>query len=518
MNRVRFRSRLRAGAGSGSVVAPLRYVTSGNQFLQIQKTFSGVLLGNAYKDIHYVGSSDVNSLYVEHNNVALGQTAFSPFTVPELWITVDGNATGVAVTWSGSTSTTVAAGAARYRSDPISIVALGFPNGILPRGTKLWVGGRTEAAVSANIPGVIHRNPLVNSALQYTPGSTTITNLQGSTAMNAAPGAGTQSTSNNAYGLPTLVGTFVSVDPPVFGFVGDSITMGFFSGAQTYSPGASYRALFDNFATFSNPRAGIVIARVGSSATDWGSNGTVTAALAAICPAANIYIERFGINSITSDLGSAGAAILLTARKTNVWATIRANPNVLGRAPKIYALPLTPHVLGAPISAISGDTTTVTLTVPASFVTSIGVSKAGCTITGMVPAGYNASGVTLTAATATTVTYPNATTGAGTTFGTVNDGFTTTVGQYPVAGCGNGQEADFVNTQMVTLAAGGAPNGPDFYVDDTMDIRSDSNSANVGWFVWAAGSVTTVEGLHPNDTVGYPAIAARQRTLLQSIV
>lgn len=511
------------GGGSG-VVAPLRYVTAGNQFMQTTKTFTGVLLGNAYKDIHYVGSGDVNSLYVEFNNCALGQSSFSPFTVPELWVTLDGQGAGVQVTWSGSTSTTVAAGVARYRSDPINIAALGgaAAGGTLPRGSKLWVAGRSEALVNAIIPGIIIRNPGTNQALQYTPGSTTINNLSGSAAMTGTPGAGTQATANQAYGLPTLTGTFVAGDLPVFAFIGDSITMGYFSSAQTISYGCSYRGLFDNFATFSNPRAGIVIARVGSSATDWSSNGTVTAALAACCPGATHFLERFGINTITSDLGSAGATTLINGRQTAVWATIRANPNSVGRAPKIYALPLTPHVLGAAMTGISGDGTTVTVTgLPTSFVSSIGTvgaTLAGAAIRNVTPSGYNATGVTITVASTTSITYPNATVTTATVMGNVDDGWVSTGNQFTTPGCGQGQEVDFVNSQMVTRAGLGAPTGPDFYFDDTSTIRANASSANANWFLWNPTSgPNTTEGLHPGEPNGYNLLAAAQRALEQSI-
>lgn len=514
-----------AGLSGGSTVqsSPLRYVTTGNQFAQTTKTFTGALLGNAYKDIHYIGSGTVNSLYVEFNNVALGQSTFNDFTVPELWITIDGQSTGYQVTFSGATSWTVVAGSIRFRSDPIPIASIpGSGGSTLARGTKLWVGGRTEAVVNAIIPGIIIRNIGTNQALQYTPGSTTINNLAGSTAMTGTPGGGTQATANQGYGLPTLTGTFVGGDQFVYMPYGDSITMGYFSNAQTISYGASYRALFDNFATFSNPRAGIVVAQVGSSAPVWNGNSTVRNCLAAVCKGANRFLGRYGINTIINDGGSGGAATLITALKTNCWDLIRANSNTFPGAltPVIYQFPLLPHTSGPAVTALVGTGVTATVTTTAAFITSLGAGLSGCGIVGATPSGFNGSNVnnnsvTLTPATATTATYPNATSGTATVNGTVNDGFITTTNQTPNAGNAQGQEQDFVNSQLAALAGTGA-NGPDFYYEDTAGMRSDPNSANSGYFIYAAG--VSVDGLHPNDTTGYITIAANQRMLMQAMV
>ncbi len=256
-----------------------------------------------------------------------------------MWVTVVGQGSGYAVKWSGSTSTTLAAGAVDYQSDVITPENLGF-SGSIPRGTQLYIGYRAEVTtVGMTFPSATaDRNPTTNSSVMYQPGVTVIGNLQGSSAMTFS--GGSIGATGDATRPPVLLlGKFLGGDQVSFMGIGDSITDG--SGAGSDGLGFFYPSLFDDFATRTLPLAGILVAEPGSSTTLWtgDSPSGQTARLAAICKYANVAVERYGINNI-----SAGAASVITGRKA-IWAAFRAANTGLsgGRTPKIIAVALTPY-------------------------------------------------------------------------------------------------------------------------------------------------------------------------------
>ena len=498
-------------AGGGGAAAPLRFVTAGNSVGSETRTHTGAMLGVACKDIHYIGSGDVDGLYIEMNNWAIGQTVFNAVNVMEMWVTVDGQASGVAVRWSGSTTTTVPSAAVRYQSDRLLPSDFGLPT--FARGTKLHIGYRLQVTTAGHVmPSVADNSATVNSSIFYTPGSATISNLQGSGAMTYG---GTVAAVGDT-GFPLhIVGTFVGgVDPAVYAGIGDSITVGVGSTTNNYL-GYFYRALFDNIATFSNPRAGVNISRTGTNAVLWSTAPGIAAKLAEICKLANIFVERYGINSIASNVGQPGADAIIASRKINIWDLIRANPASGGRSPKICALPLTPKVNHtASVSSISGSGTVATLTTTTTFVSSIGGIGATrvCTIAGATPAGYNATSVTVTVASTTTVTYTNATTGASSGTITITDKCTTLVNQTPMAGCGIGEQIALLDTTMASIT--GTAAGPDYYVDNTEAVRGNSSKASADYWRWGTTGYAD-DGLHPNP-VGHEAMAIPLRTWMQA--
>lgn len=344
-------------AGTSAVASPLRGVSASNRIASGSATTSGVRLGAAMKDLHYIGTAAVTELRVSINNWGLGGYAgTNAFTIPEMWITVVGESSGYAVKWAASTSTTVPIGEVDYQSDIITPEHLGF-SGSIPRGTQLYIGYRAEVTTAGHkFPTTAaDRNPTTNSSIIYEPNATVISNLQGSSAMSWA--GGSVSASNDAARPPImLLGKFVGGDQASFMGIGDSITDG--TGTGSDGIGFFYQSLFDNFASRTLPIAGILCSQVGSNSTQWTDNALFPgqpARLAAIAKYANIAVERYGVNTLAS-----GHAAILADRQT-LWAAFRtANTGISGgRTPKIIALELTPYTTSTDAWATFGNQTVV---------------------------------------------------------------------------------------------------------------------------------------------------------------
>jgi hypothetical protein len=161
----------------------------------------------------------------------------------------------------------------------------------------------------------------------YNPVNTGLVNLQGSGQMwvNGAEEIG--SVNNNISPAVMMVGKFSSDAVGVFCGIGDSITYSLNDGGGGYAEGRGWftRSLFDNAATFTNPRAGLKLAKNGGVSSAWALNSVngAQAKLVGLSKYANRFIERYGINSINTQ-GDQGNADGLHAEKKVIWDAIRA--------------------------------------------------------------------------------------------------------------------------------------------------------------------------------------------------
>lgn len=192
-----------------------------------------------------------------------------------------------------------------------------------------------------------------------------------------------------------------------------------------------------------------------------------------------------------------------TANQASLWARIRAN----GITP-IVQRSLTPRTTcTTPVTAISGNGTTVTLTVSSTFITNLGLTV-GQTfsgfVTGFTPTGYNTvanviQGNTMTVASATTLTYANTTSATATVLGTVTDQWMTQANQTTVAGWSNGGTADTFEAYCRTAVASDA--NMTFY--QSTGERNNATVGSAGYWMWVTNGVSdyaTYDGLHEGGT------------------
>lgn len=353
---IRTRHRLRArpstGESGGGGAIPTRFVSHANLIGDGNDTASGTLLGRAMKVVHYIGSGDVTELRMMLEGWSLGPTSAegailpgNSYTIPEMWVTKDGDATGVRVTWSGVNTVTVTNGQTEVLSDAILPAAFGFGASI-PRGTKFYVGyGATVASAGMSWPSGDGGHGGTEGGFQglaYNPANTGLTNLQGSGQMwvNGAEEIGS---TNNTLSPPVkMVGKFTSATVGVFCAIGDSITYALNDSGDAYAAGRGWftRSLFDNATTLTNARAGLKLAKSGGVASVWavGSANAAQTKLVGLTKYANRFIERYGINSINT-AGNQGNADGLRAEKKVIWDAIRAGATT---SILVAGVPLTP--------------------------------------------------------------------------------------------------------------------------------------------------------------------------------
>lgn len=351
-------------------VNPLRMVTHANLIGEGNDVSSGTLLGRGMKVAHYVGSGDVTELRMMLCSWSLGASnlegAILPgndFTITQMWVTVDGAGSGVQVTWGGATSKVISSGQTEITSDPITPAALGFGGGSIPHGTLLYVGyGATVAAAGMSFPAGDggHGGTLGGfQGFAYNPLNTGLTNLQGSGQMFADGAQEIGSTNNNLSPPVMVIGKFTSPMVGVFCGIGDSITYGLNDGGNGYAEGRGWftRSLFDSATTFTNPRAGLKLAKNGGVASVWNGasiNGA-QAKLAGLAKYANRFIERYGINSINAQ-GDQGAADGLHAEKKIIWDACRAASPL---SELVACAPLTPKTSSSDGWATVGNQTPI---------------------------------------------------------------------------------------------------------------------------------------------------------------
>lgn len=336
----------------GEAVSPLRFISHANIIGEGNDTAAGTLLGRAMKVCHFIGSSDVTEMRLMLCSWSLGATnlegAILPgndITIPEMWVTLDGQATGTQVKWAGANSVVLTSGQTEVISDPIFPAAFGFVDSI-PRGSKFYVGyGATVTAAGMSWPAGDGGHSGTEGGFQgfaYNPANTGLTNLQGSGQIwvNGAEEIG--STNNNLSPPVMMIGRFTNPDAGVFAGIGDSITFGLTDTGGGYALGRGWftRSLFDDATTLTNARAGVKLAKNGGVASAWNgaSINAAQAKLVGLSKYANRFIERYGINSINT-AGDQGNANGLRAEKQIIWDAIRAGAS----GPVVVACaPLTP--------------------------------------------------------------------------------------------------------------------------------------------------------------------------------
>ena len=357
-----------AAAGAGGVANPWRSVAMQSSVPNSLQSQGGTQTGRAGKDRLMIASGDVTEFAVVMNHWAIGGDSatgamlpIGSMTVPEIWVTKVGDATGKRVTWGGSNSKSFASGDYDVKSDSLLPSDFGFVDKI-PRGTEFFVGYKAELDAPDNqfCVAAQDHNKTPNSSVVYVPGTTTIKNLQGSAALDwDGDGIG----ASNDTGLPfVLVGKFDGGDKPVFGGIGDSITADVGDTNPTTGPillkGWFERALVDDQTTFANPRAGINLGRPSGNADVYnvGSPNGARVRLESMLKYANHYIERYGINAIPSE-GGQPAADSLRAGKKVIWDLVRTLGQPGGLTPYVAALPLTPKTTGS-FTSLVGQTPT----------------------------------------------------------------------------------------------------------------------------------------------------------------
>lgn len=335
----------------GSVALPiLRSVSTASAIATGTATKTGTRLGTATKDLHYIGSGAVKRLRIVINNWSLSQKLNTqPFDVKEMWLTVSGQTSGFAVKWSGASFVTVPAGAHRFASDWIYPSDVPGLSTTFPRGTAFYLGSRVECASGAGIPSKLDRNPTTNSSIAYAPGGSTISNLQGSSPMTWS---GDIAAIGDAGFVVVVEGEFEAWDQKVICGIGDSITDGLNESDRS---GFYYRGLFDDYSAKSNPIAGLLIALVGSNASLW-ADPAIGPLLADVTRLANLFFERYGINTLTTSGGQALANQIIADRRV-IWSAIRASALAGGRKPIISALEMTPRTSGT-WTTLAGQTPT----------------------------------------------------------------------------------------------------------------------------------------------------------------
>lgn len=348
-----------------ALVAPYRSVSMQSSIPYSLQASGGTQLGRAGKEHIVIGSGDVTELRIVLNHWAIGANsaggAMLPtgsMTVQEMWVTREGNTSGVRVTWDGSNTRVLESGAYDIQSDALLPSDFGFTESI-PIGTRFYIGYRAEVSVAGHhfcVRGTDY-NKTNNSAIAYEPGGATINNLQGSASMSWT---GSISSTNNTGLSFVVIGKFAGGDRPVFVGIGDSITADVGDTNPTTGPvllkGWFDRALVDDPVTFSNPRAGINMGRPSGNAdvyAEAAANGA-RSRLASMMRYGNHYVERYGINAISGQGDQAGANNIRSAKKT-IWDLARTLGQPGGLAPYVIALPLTPRVTGT-YTTLAGQT------------------------------------------------------------------------------------------------------------------------------------------------------------------
>lgn len=344
-------------AVGGITLSPVRIVSAESRVPQMLQTMTTTNIGSASKTAHRIGSGDVLSIQIGVNGWAIPTGATAPlqaaasYTFMEMWVTKDGSSTGVQVTWGGATTKTINPGDTNILCDAIPASAFGL--GSLTRGTKLWVGYRAEVVSTGDqIPMVTaDYNPVTNSSIAYTPGSSTITNLQGSSELGFS---GTTLGIGEAHIPLFMVGRFIGGDKPVFCAIGDSITYGTGDQSLLAAYGSWFRrSLYDDETTLTNPRAGLNMGCPSGIADTW-AQASGQAKYLPMLRYCNTFVERYGINSIGFSGGQALANTIRAGRKV-IWDFCRTASVTGGNPIYVCAIPLTPKVSGT-FTTVVGQT------------------------------------------------------------------------------------------------------------------------------------------------------------------
>lgn len=318
------RTRSRSGGGGSGATGILRAAAAYNHISTITAavTTRSRIAGRSRK---IIGSGDRRNLVVASSNFALvasgvdlpGNTA----TIIAAYLLDVTTGISAQLTWDGSTSREMQNGETFVLSDPVLPSAFGKSSFAV--GDVMEI--RYEISISANgkfcLQGAVPAPG--EEARNYDPAATTITNLDGTGALTWT---GTNPTNPRGIGL-VLLGEFVSGDPETFGGIGDSImeyafdnstgaTGGTLAGLYT---GFFDRAMYDDVATLSNPRAGINLAKYGSLYTMWTNAAAYLNPYLACC---STFIEEYGTNHFTATSNSGSASTAIAAARS-LWSQIR---------------------------------------------------------------------------------------------------------------------------------------------------------------------------------------------------
>jgi hypothetical protein len=309
----------------------LRYISPTNSIPTLLETMSSTETDLAAKEVHYIGSGDVDGIRALNFGWAHGTTGVQicpAYTIVEAWLVRVATNQAVPFKWAGATSRAVASGESQVISDQITPSQFGLST--FARGDKFITAFHLTCGAGGKFPATAIRAGTQlpsGSVMAYDPATSTITNL----ASTATLGVSGLPRSSRPGFSPVLLGTFVSGDPIVCMGIGDSIVADVGATSRAGDAGGSFfaRSLWPTDKVIANPFAGFNAGLPGGVPSAWltATNGS-QAKLNALLQYANRFVEEYGINDISYP------AMLDNSK--GIWAAIKANaPQSGGRAVKI---------------------------------------------------------------------------------------------------------------------------------------------------------------------------------------
>lgn len=407
---------------------------------------------------------------------------------------------GVQALTLNSTSTTADTD---IHTDAITASSLGYGS-TFPNGTKLFFRFDANVATSGmNFPagnGKGGTTFFINPATSTTNGWAV--NAANAITLTPTGTSGTDWVNGATTWMPVVLGVYAA-DIKSMNFIGDSICQGTLDGGAGAST-LGERGAFSR-ATLSSGTplwASVNFGCPSGTGAAWSTANGIAMARPYLKYASDTF-EEYATNTIQQTNNPTNLANAKTYSSA-IWAAVKA---VGGKVYRTHLLPRR-DVSSTAISALSSDGTTATLTSTSALVANVGAGTVGSTgvrqVANAVPTGFNGNPVTVTVASATTVTFPTtAVAGAATTLGVWKDNYTTEANQLPY-GAGNawqsGGDADsfnqFCDASVGTLIDGVCP---------TTGMRG------VSPFNWRVSATVQQmyngDDTHPNDA-GYTSWAS----------